>query len=57
MRPRALLTSYFEPINGIPKCVQVMGFVCRFYMLLHVYLMYFLNKYFFVQGKDGEVDW
>ena len=32
-------------------------FKCGIYMLLHVYPMRFLNKYFFVQGKAGEVDW
>ena len=57
MRPRSLMTSvYFELNNGIPRCVQVMGLVCHFYMSLHIHPTYFLNKYFFLQGKVGEVD-
>ena len=57
MRPRALMTSvYFELNNGIPRCVQVVGLVCRFYMSLHIHPTYFLNKYVFLQGKVGEVD-
>ena len=36
---------------------KLWDFICRFYMSLHVYPTYFLNKYFFMQGKAGEVDW
>ena len=50
-------TSTSQVGRRIPKCVQVVGFVCRFYMSVHVHPTYFLNKYFFVQEKAGEVDW